>query len=179
MSAAVPIGRLRPGVSRTVSATAEAAFLPAVGALLVAGVVAHLAGSGQAGDVAWLVATGLAAAVLAVAIGRDLLARRVGVDVIALLAMVGSIGLGEYLAGAVIAVMSASGRALEAFAHGRAERELAGLVSRAPTAAHRYEEAGIRARSVADHPERRPPADQAGRGRAGRRRRPRRRRDDG
>ncbi|HXX61455.1 MAG TPA: heavy metal translocating P-type ATPase, partial [Candidatus Sulfotelmatobacter sp.] len=57
-------------------------------------------------------------------------------------------GLGEYLAGAVIAVMSASGRALETFARGRAERELAGLVSRAPTVAHRYEEAGIRARPV-------------------------------
>lgn len=150
MSAAVPIGRLRPGWPGGVSATAEAGFLPIVVALLFVGVVAHLAGSGEAGDVAWLGATALAAGVLAVAIGRDVLARRVGVDVIALLAMVGSIGLGELLAGAVIAVMSASGRALETFAHGRAERELAGLVSRAPTVAHRYEEVGIRTRAVAD-----------------------------
>ncbi|HXX61042.1 MAG TPA: hypothetical protein VEI48_07125, partial [Candidatus Sulfotelmatobacter sp.] len=111
MSASGPIGRLRPGAARNLSAIADAAFLPAVVALLGGGVVAHLVGGGGAGDLAWLMATGLAAAVLAVAIGRDLLAGRVGVDVIALLAMAGSIGLGEYLAGAVIAVMSASGRA--------------------------------------------------------------------
>ncbi|HXR26788.1 MAG TPA: HAD-IC family P-type ATPase, partial [Candidatus Baltobacteraceae bacterium] len=150
MSAAVPIGRSHPGLPRSVLATAEAAFLPIVAALLVVGIAAHLAGDGQAGDVAWLLATVLAAAVLAVAIGRDLLARRVGVDVIALLAMVGSIGLGEFLAGAVIAAMSASGRALEAYAHGRAERELAGLVSRAPTVAHRHEDVGLRDRPVGD-----------------------------
>ena len=42
------------------------------------------------------------------------LRRRLGVDVLALLALVGTLVVGEYLAGAVITVMLASGRTLEA-----------------------------------------------------------------
>jgi cation transport ATPase len=59
--------------------------------------------------------------------------------VIALLAMAGAVLLGEYLAGAVIALMLASGRALEAHAAGRAGRELEALLARTPRTAHRYE----------------------------------------
>ena len=56
----------------------------------------------------------------------------VGVDTIALLAMAGALALGEYLAGAVIAVMLSGGNALETFASRRARRELTELVRRAP-----------------------------------------------
>ena len=62
-----------------------------------------------------------------------------GVDVIAVLALVGALLVGEFLAGAVIAVMLASGRTLEARASVRAARELTALLSRAPQVAHRYE----------------------------------------
>jgi cation transport ATPase len=55
--------------------------------------------------------------------------------VIALLAMAGAVLLGEYLAGAVIALMLASGRALEAHAAGRAGRELEALLARTPRTA--------------------------------------------
>ncbi|MDE2052586.1 MAG: heavy metal translocating P-type ATPase, partial [Gammaproteobacteria bacterium] len=58
-------------------------------------------------------------------------------DVIALLAMAGALLLGEYLAGAVIAVMLTGGSALEQYAIGRARRELSALISRAPRIAHR------------------------------------------
>jgi cation transport ATPase len=63
---------------------------------------------------------------------------RLGVDVIALLALVGALAVGEYLAAAVISVMVASGQSLEAWAAGRARRDLHALLQRAPRLAHRY-----------------------------------------
>ena len=50
---------------------------------------------------------------LTISVGRSLLRGDVGVDAIALLAMAGALALGEYLAGAVIALMLAGGNALE------------------------------------------------------------------
>ena len=63
---------------------------------------------------------------------------RVGVDVIALLALAGALAVGEYLAAAVVSVMLASGRALEAWAGRRARRDLHALLDRAPRTARRY-----------------------------------------
>lgn len=120
--------------------TAEAALLPFTAICLAAGAVAHLVGQPAIGDAVWILATIVSAARLAVGIAIDLMAGSTGVDVVALLAMVGSVALGEYLAGAVIAVMYATGQALEQYAHGRAERELRALVSRAPGIAHHYED---------------------------------------
>ena len=53
----------------------------------------------------------------------------------ALLALVGTLLIGEYLAGAVITVMLGTGRVIEARAAGRARRELRGLLERAPRVA--------------------------------------------
>jgi len=64
--------------------------------------------------------------------------RRLGVDVIAALALLGTLVVDEHFAGAVITVMLATGRSLEAWAAGRAERELHTLLGRAPKVAHRY-----------------------------------------
>src|SRR6516165_2735058 len=60
-----------------------------------------------------------------------------GVDLIAVLAMSGALVLGEYLAGAILAVMLTGGTALERFAIARARRELSALMKRAPRTAHR------------------------------------------
>lgn len=68
---------------------------------------------------------------------------RTGVDLIALLAMVGALAFGEYEAGAVLALMLASGRALEDFAERRAHRELSALLERAPRRAHRYRDGAL------------------------------------
>ena len=67
----------------------------------------------------------------------------VGVDAIALVAMVGALALGEYLAGAVIALMLSGGNALEAAAGRRARRELTALLERAPRIAHRRQDEKI------------------------------------
>ncbi|MEI8238598.1 MAG: heavy metal translocating P-type ATPase [Actinomycetota bacterium] len=62
--------------------------------------------------------------------------RRVAADVIALAALVGALAIGEVLAGAIITVMLASGRALEARAASRAQRDLSALVGRTPRTVH-------------------------------------------
>ena len=118
---------------------ADAALLPFSATCLVVGAVAQLAGQSSIGDALWILATVVSAVRLAFGIAVDLMAGSTGVDVVALLAMLGSVALGEYMAGVVIAVMYATGQTLERYAHGRAERELRALLARAPGIAHRYE----------------------------------------
>ncbi|GAA1965753.1 heavy metal translocating P-type ATPase [Catenulispora subtropica] len=63
--------------------------------------------------------------------------KRLGADVIALLALIGTLLVHEELAGALITVMLASGRALETAAAGRARRDLRALLERAPRTVRR------------------------------------------
>jgi heavy metal translocating P-type ATPase len=107
---------------------------------ILAGGLARFAGAGDAGQVVWALTTVLVLVPLAVSVIADLRRGELGVDLIALLAMAGSLALGEYLAGAVIALMLSGGQALEAFAGARARRELTALLERAPRAVHRYED---------------------------------------
>jgi heavy metal translocating P-type ATPase len=118
-------------------------LLPLSLASLGGGIVLSLAGAETAAHWAWIVPSAFIAIRLAWAIVRDLLARRAGVDVIALLAIGGAIALGEGLAAAVIAVMLATGEALETFAEGRAQRDLSALLGRAPAEARRYQASGL------------------------------------
>jgi len=67
---------------------------------------------------------------------NQLVARELGVDVIAILAIGGSLLLGQYLAGAIIVLMLSGGVALEAFALRRARSSLETLAERAPRHAH-------------------------------------------
>jgi heavy metal translocating P-type ATPase len=110
---------------------------------LVAGAAAHLAGAGSAGNAVWLAAGACGAGYALWAIGEAVRRGRLGVDVIALLALVGAIAVGELLAAAVISVMLASGRALEAWAAGRARRDLQALLERAPRTARRYDSGSL------------------------------------
>jgi len=104
---------------------------------VAAGGVAVLVGAQVVAGVVWASATAVVAVRLLAAIVADLLRRRAGVDVIALLAMAGALALGQYLAGAVIAVMLTGGQALEDHAAGRARRELTALLAGVPRVAHR------------------------------------------
>ncbi len=117
---------------------------------IVLGGVLALLGDGEAADIAWGVTVATMLAPLSWSVVRSLLRGDLGVDVIALLAMAGALALGEYLAGAVIALMLAGGNALEAFAAGRARRELTALVERAPRVTHRRNEEGWQDIAVED-----------------------------
>jgi heavy metal translocating P-type ATPase len=105
--------------------------------LLAVGGALRLAGHGGAADVVWATLDALLLIPLSWSVARRLLSRDVGVDAIALVSMAGALALGEYLAGAVIALMLAGGNALEERAGARARRELTALVSRAPRSATR------------------------------------------
>jgi heavy metal translocating P-type ATPase len=76
-------------------------------------------------------------AALFIAIVRELMAGRLGVDAVAFVSMSAALLLGQGLAGAVVAVMYAGGNLLEDFAVARAERDLNSLVDRAPRTARR------------------------------------------
>lgn len=112
-------------------------LLVACGGALAAGALAHLGGAGAAGDRVWMAAGALGAAFSFAATLSALLARRLGVDLIAVLALVGALAVGEALAAAVIALMVATGAFLERWAERRARRDLSALFRRAPTSVRR------------------------------------------
>jgi heavy metal translocating P-type ATPase len=113
-------------------------------ACLAAGFAALLAGHGVAADWIWSAGAGLVLAGVLADTVSALRQGRVGVDLIAVASLLGALALSEQLAAAVIALMFASGRALETYAEGRAEADMAALLARAPRAAFRYEDGGIR-----------------------------------
>lgn len=103
----------------------------------VSGAVWALTGHSEFAKWIWTAATVPVAITLAISIVRDLLSGRMGVDVIALLAMAGAIALDQSLAAIIVAVMYMGGTVLEDYAVTRAERSLKSLVDRAPRHAHR------------------------------------------
>jgi heavy metal translocating P-type ATPase len=103
---------------------------------IAAGGLLHLVGEGPTGQWVWRAAVGLLAFELTIEVGRSVVVERsLGVDTIALVAMVGALALNQELAGAVIGLMFSGGAALEAVASRRARRELTALVQRAPKVA--------------------------------------------
>ncbi|HLY47706.1 MAG TPA: heavy metal translocating P-type ATPase [Solirubrobacteraceae bacterium] len=114
-------------------------------AAIAAGGLLHLIGHPSAGQAVWRAAVALLAAELAFEVGHTVIVEHsLGVDTIALVAMVGSLALGQELAGAVIGLMYSGGAALEALAARRARRELTALVQRAPKVAQLRLADGIR-----------------------------------
>lgn len=75
---------------------------------------------------------------------RALLKGRFGIDIIAILAIAAAFFLKEYLAGTVILLMLSGGEALEDYALRRARKELASLISNAPSVAHVKQAQGIK-----------------------------------
>ena len=110
----------------------------AVAAALVLGLVLDLlADQREAAVAVWLVAIVGAIVPLTIETVRALARREAGVDAIALLAMVGAIALGEWVAGVIVALMYTGGEGLESYAASRARRELTALVEGAPRRANR------------------------------------------
>jgi heavy metal translocating P-type ATPase len=123
--------------------------------LIAIGGALSLLGATAAGDAVWAATVALMLVPLTWSIVRTLAQGRVGVDAIALVAMAGALAIGEYLAGAVVALMLSGGNALEASASRRARRELTALLERMPTVAHRrrgggWEEVPVESLGVGD-----------------------------
>nr|WP_175420637.1 heavy metal translocating P-type ATPase [Rhodococcus sp. SGAir0479] len=115
----------------------EPALLAVTTVALVAGAVAWLVGARDVADVCWIAGTVVAVVPAAWWVIDALRRRRVGVDLIAVLSLVGTLAVGEYLAGALIGVMLATGQTLDAAAERRATKDLRSLLDHAPRTARR------------------------------------------
>ena len=128
----------------------DTALLTGAAVGLVTGGVLWFSDARDAAEVAWMVTTLVGLLPLLVSTARSIFRRQTGVDLIALLAMAGALALGEYLAGAVIALMLTSGQALEDYADRRAHKELSALLDRAPRLAHRYVDGSLESVDVGE-----------------------------
>ena len=123
-------------VRRAVDSGAAQVAVALIG--LVTGGAAWLLGWPAAADLAWAITTATALPVVGVSLVQRLRHGALGVDLIALLALAGALAYRQLLAGALIALMSATGQALESFGGSRARAELSALLARAPRTAHRH-----------------------------------------
>jgi heavy metal translocating P-type ATPase len=132
-----------PSLPATRESPAGLRWSPYIAALALAGIAAHLflrhALHASEAASAWpllitLVVGGLP---LVLQLGVKLARRDLGSDLLAGIAIVVAVLLGEHLAGAFVVLMLASGQALERYAVGRASSVLQALARRVPSVAHR------------------------------------------
>jgi heavy metal translocating P-type ATPase len=121
----------------------ELLLLVSSSVLLAAGGVCWLLGVPTVAERTWAAGTALGLVASAVTTAQAFRRRQPTVDVIAVLALVGALAVGEAFAGAMITVMLATGQTLEARADARARRELSLLVTRAPRSARRRVPSGV------------------------------------
>ncbi|TAJ48722.1 MAG: heavy metal translocating P-type ATPase [Herbiconiux sp.] len=76
----------------------------------------------------------------------------IGVDLLAVIAIVSTVLVGEYLASLIIVLMLTGGEALEDFAQARAQNELRSLIDRAPRIAHRITRGATAEQEIEDIP---------------------------
>ena len=110
---------------------------------LIAGLVFYISSRPNAANLIWIAGVVPALAALVLEILRSLRSGDVGLDIVAALSMSAALIFGETLAAAVVAVMYSGGTFLEAFAEGRARREMHALLSRVPRSATRHRNGGL------------------------------------
>jgi heavy metal translocating P-type ATPase len=129
--------RLAPGAA--VDAAVLRVILAGVAAVgLVSGAILQWFGPADWAGPAWTLATLTILLTLLLDIMRSLRRGEFGLDIVAALSMSAALVLGEALAGNVVALMYAGGQLLEAFAQGRARREMSALLGRVARTAMRY-----------------------------------------
>ena len=96
-------------------------FVLTLAGLLLGGVLYAL-GHGDVAAYVFAGGTALVLASLIVIIIRSLMRGAVGLDIVAAISMAGSLALGEWVAGNVVALMFSGGQVLEDFAQSRARR---------------------------------------------------------
>lgn len=106
--------------------------------VLVFAAVGVLHAVDEAGIGRWLATVYVSAVVVWTLVGmvRDVLHGHVGLDILAVVAMVATLAVGEYIAALIIVLMLSGGEALEDFAGRRAKRDLSALLDRSPRIAH-------------------------------------------
>jgi heavy metal translocating P-type ATPase len=137
VTTSVPPPDARPGLIRRLWRTVKRYPIP-VGsvALLIGSLALWLAGRSDLAKWALLVIVLLGGIPLLWETVQQFLRKEFSVDVIAIVAIAGSLLLGQYLAGAFVVLMLSGGEALEAYALRRARSSLSALAERAPRTAH-------------------------------------------
>jgi heavy metal translocating P-type ATPase len=113
---------------------------PVVGLTLVVGaVVLTLLSLGHGGPAQWIATGYVSVIVLVTSIDmvKDILRGHWGLDILAVVAMVATLAVEEYVAALIIVLMLSGGEALELYAATRARSELTSLLDRAPRRARR------------------------------------------
>lgn len=110
---------------------------------LTVGAILHLLDAQRAAHWIWMAGASIVLAAVVFETLAALWRRQFGLDLIALVSIVGALSLQETLAAVVIALMFASGRALEDHAERRAQDDMSALLSRAPKSANRHENGAI------------------------------------
>ncbi|MCX6757697.1 MAG: heavy metal translocating P-type ATPase [Candidatus Nomurabacteria bacterium] len=103
---------------------------------LALGFILHISGSIGLDNKVWMVTIIIGTIPLIWKILKDIFSGHFGIDLIAIIAIITSFVLGQYLAGNIILLMLSGGEALEMYALKRARKELSSLISNAPTFAH-------------------------------------------
>ncbi|MCX6753047.1 MAG: heavy metal translocating P-type ATPase [Candidatus Nomurabacteria bacterium] len=103
---------------------------------LAIGFVFHLSNSNGLDNKIWMITLIIGTLPLIYKILKDIFCGHFGIDLIAIVAIVASFFMGQYLAGNIILLMLSGGEALEVYALKRARRELSNLISNAPSFAH-------------------------------------------
>jgi len=109
-------------------------FISFVG--LFTGLILHWVGHEQYDDLVWKITLIIGTLPLLYRMIKDIARGHFGVDLIAIVAIITSFVLQQYLAGTVIVLMLSGGEALEDYALRRARKELSSLISNAPSIAH-------------------------------------------
>lgn len=113
--------------------------------ILVAGVGGALVITGHAPAAVWV--TGGYALLVAfgylIRMVRELLNGRFGIDILAVMAIVSTVLVGEAVAALIVILMMSGGEALEDYANRRARHELDALLQRDPRTAHRSQDGQV------------------------------------
>ncbi|MBD7994621.1 cadmium-translocating P-type ATPase [Arthrobacter sp. Sa2CUA1] len=129
----------RGTAARTAASRALRRYPVVAATVVVIAVVLLLLGAGADTTAQWIATLFTLGVVGLTSVGmvRDILRGHWGLDILAVVAMLATVAVGEYIAALIIVLMLSGGEALEDYAAGRAKRELNALLDRAPDVAHR------------------------------------------
>lgn len=115
----------------------EYRLLVAVAIELIVVLILHFAGLTDAAQIVATVFVGFVILLTTFDMIKQVMRREFGLDILAVIAMIATLAVGEYIAASIIALMLTGGEALETYAAYRAKRDLRSLLDRAPHMARR------------------------------------------
>jgi heavy metal translocating P-type ATPase len=110
---------------------------------MIAGAVTRVFAGEAAARMIWMIGLAVAAAPIAWQTVRDARHGRFATDIVATMAIVGALILGQPIAGLVVVLMKRGGDALERYAEGRASAAVRTLEEAAPRIAHRIDDHAV------------------------------------